>query len=296
MSRDGQSGDSFRSLAAVPSDFFSSLLGLDGVFGLHGWQWLYILEGLRAVVLAILVPFVLTDPPERAKWLAGDARAWLLARLAQERREREAAEHLSVLKAQLDPRVLALSLMYFGAIACTFGLGFWLPQIIKGMGLTNTETGFATAIPYLFGMFGMVTLGRWSDRIGERRFHCALGLIVGAAGLIASTLVSGPIATMIAFSVAAFGFLGSQPVFWAIPSALLTGAAAAGGLALINAVGGPAGFLGPFAVGAIKDATGSYSWGMVAIACCALIAAVIVMAPGETRARTTPDAIIRKSF
>ena len=241
------------------------------------------------------MPFVLTDTPERAKWLAADARAWLIARLAQERREREAVERFSVVKALLDPRVLALSLVYFGAIACTFGLGFWLPQIIKGMGLTNTQTGFATAIPYLFGMLGMVTLGRRSDRVGERRFHCAFGLIVGAAGLIASTLVSGPVATMIAFSVAAFGFLGSQPVFWAIPSSLLTGAAAAGGLALINAVGGLAGFLGPFAVGAIKDATGSYSWGMVAIACCALVAAVIVVALGEKRALTAPAAIIRQS-
>ena len=143
------------------------ILGLDGTFGLHGWQWLYILEGLPAVILALLVPFVLTDTPERATWLAADARAWLIARLAQERREREAVERFSVVKALLDPRVLALSLVYFGAIACTFGLGFWLPQIIKGMGLTNTQTGFATAIPYLFGMFGMVTLGRRSDRVGR---------------------------------------------------------------------------------------------------------------------------------
>jgi ACS family tartrate transporter-like MFS transporter len=271
------------------------ILGLDGVFGLHGWQWLYLLEGLPAVILAILVPFVLTDTPERATWLAPDARAWLIDRLTQERREREAVERFSVVKALLDPRVLALSLVYFGAIACTFGLGFWLPQIIKGMGLTNTQTGFATAIPYLFGMLGMLTLGRRSDRVGERRFHCAFGLIVGAVGLIASTLVNGPIATMIAFSVAAFGFLGSQPVFWAIPSSLLTGAAAAGGLALINAVGGLAGFLGPFAVGAIKDATGSYSLGMDAIACCALVAAVIVVAFGEKRAPAAPAAIIRQS-
>jgi MFS transporter, ACS family, tartrate transporter len=271
------------------------ILGLDGMFGLHGWQWLYILEGLPAVILALLVPFVLTDTPERATWLAADARAWLIARLAQERREREAVERLSVAKALLDPRVLALSLVYFGAIACTFGLGFWLPQIIKGMGLTNTQTGFATAIPYLFGMTGMVTLGRRSDRVGERRFHCAFGLVVGAVGLIGSTLAGGPIATMIAFSVAAFGFLGSQPVFWAIPSSLLTGAAAAGGLALINAVGGLAGFVGPFAVGAIKDATGSYSWGMVAIAGCALVAAVIVVAFGQNRTSAAPAAGIGQS-
>lgn len=259
------------------------ILGLDGLLGLHGWQWLYILEGIPAVILAFLVPRVLIDSPEHADWLDASGRTWLIDRLGRERREREAVEHFSVGRALRDPRVLLLSLVYFGAIACTFGLGFWLPQIIKGMGLTNTQTGFVTAVPYLIGMLGMLTLGRRSDRVGERRFHCALGLVIGATGLIASTLVTDPVATMVAFSVAAFGFLGSQPVFWTIPSSMLTGAAAAGGLALINAVGGLAGFFGPFVVGAIKDATGSYSWGMVAIAGCALVAAVIVVALGEQR-------------
>ncbi len=266
------------------------ILGLDGVLGLHGWQWLYLLEGIPAVLLAFSVPYVLTDTPARAAWLDAEGRAWLTDCLARERREREAVEHFSVAKALLDPRVLLLSVVYFGAIACTFGLGFWLPQIIKGMGLTNLQTGFATAVPYIVGMLGMILIGRRSDRVGERRYHCAFGLVLGAIGLIASTLVTDPAATMVAFSVAAFGFLGSQPVFWAIPSSLLTGAAAAGGLALINAVGGLAGFFGPFAVGAIKDATGSYSWGMVVIACCALVAAVIVVALGERRAVVRPVA------
>jgi MFS transporter, ACS family, tartrate transporter len=266
------------------------VLGLDGMLGLHGWQWLYILEGVPAVILAFLVPYVLTDFPAQATWLDADGRSWLANCLARERREREAVERLSVAKALFDPRVLLLSVVYFGAIACTFGLGFWLPQIIKGMGLTNTQTGFATAVPYVIGMLGMLTIGRRSDRVGERRYHCAFGLVLGAIGLIASTLVTGPAATMVAFSVAAFGFLGSQPVFWAIPSSLLTGAAAAGGLAMINAVGGLAGFFGPFAVGAIKDATGSYSWGMVVIAGCALVAAVIVVALGEHRPVVRPVA------
>ena len=259
------------------------ILGLDGALGLRGWQWLYLLEGVPAILLAAAVPYVLTDTPDRAAWLQPAERTWLTDCLARERREREAVERFSIGQALLDKRVLSLCLVYFGAIACTFGLGFWLPQIIKGMGLTNLQTGFATAVPYLFGMLGMLTLGRRSDRVGERRFHCAFGLVVGAIGLIASTLVSDPVLTLIAFSVAAFGFLGSQPVFWTIPAALLTGAAAAGGLALINAVGGLAGFFGPFVVGAIKDATGSYSWGMIVIAGCALVAAVIVVALGEAR-------------
>jgi ACS family tartrate transporter-like MFS transporter len=265
------------------------ILGLDGAFGLRGWQWLYILEGLPAILLACAVPLVLTDSPARATWLQPAERDWLADRLARERREREAVERLSVMKALTDVRVLSLSLVYFGAIACTFGLGFFLPQIIKGMGLSNTQTGFATAVPYLFGMLGMLTIGRRSDRVGERRFHCAFGLVVGAIGLIGSTLVSDPAPTLVAFSVAAFGFLGSQPVFWTIPAQLLTGAAAAGGLALINAVGGLAGFFGPFVVGAIKDATGSYSWGMIVVAGCALVAAVIVVALGEAPIQTAQE-------
>ncbi len=260
------------------------ILGMDGLLGLHGWQWLYIIEGVPAVILAFLVTRVLTDTPARSTWLDDHDRSWLIDRLAAERRQREAVEHFSVARALTDLRVWALCLVYFGAIACTFGLGFWLPQIIKGMGLSNTQTGFVTALPYIVGMAGMLLLGRRSDRVGERRWHCAFGLVLGAAGLIASTLVGDPVMRMVAFSVAAFGFLGSQPVFWAIPSSLLTGAAAAGGLALINAVGGLAGFFGPFVVGAIKDATGSYDWGMIAIAGCALVAAVIVVALGEQRA------------
>ncbi len=264
------------------------ILGMDGMLGLRGWQWLYIIQGLPAVILAFVVPYWLTDTPAKAPWLDDHGRAWLIDRLTTERRQREAVERFSVTRALVDMRVWALCLVYFGAIACTFGLGFWLPQIIKGMGLSNTQTGFVTALPYIVGMAGMLLIGRRSDRVGERRWHCAFGLVLGAAGLIASTLVGDPVMRMVAFSVAAFGFLGSQPVFWAIPSSLLTGAAAAGGLALINAVGGLAGFFGPFVVGAIKDATGSYSWGMIAIAGCALVAAVIVVALGEQRAAVQP--------
>ena len=266
------------------------LLGLDGMAGLHGWQWLYIIEGVPAVLLAFFVRIALSDTPQQATWLNAEQKAWLATRLTQERQEREAAGKVSVLRALVDYRVLLLCLVYFGAIACTFGLGFWLPTIIKGFGLTNTQTGFATAAPYIVGMAGMLTIGRRSDRVGERRFHCAFGLMLGAIGLVASTMFDDPILKMISFAVAAFGFLGSQPVFWTIPASLLTGPAAAGALALINAVGGLAGFFGPSAVGAIKDATGSYAWGMVTIAGCAVVAAIIVVAlgDGDAKARTLP--------
>jgi ACS family tartrate transporter-like MFS transporter len=266
------------------------ILGMDGVLGLHGWQWLYLLEAAPAILLGLALPWVLTDTPDLANWLAPAQRAWLAERLTLERREQEAqGGRLSVKQALFDPRVLALSLVYFGAISCTFGIGFFLPQMVKGFGVSNGQAGFITAIPYLFGLAGMLSFSRMSDRTGDRRFYCATGLVLGAAGLLGSTMVADPVLKMVAFSVAAFGFLGCQPVFWAIPSALLTGRAAAGGIALINALGGLAGFFGPFVVGAIREATGSYVWGMATIAGCALIAAVIVVALRVGDARPVPS-------
>ena len=273
-------------MAAIPistiigAPVSGAILGMDGLLGLHGWQWLYILEGIPAVLLAALVPFLLTDTPERAAWLGAAERDWLIGRLRLERLEMEAEGKITVVQALLDVRVLGLSLVYFGAISCTFGLGFFLPTIVKGFGVTNTQAGFITAIPYVFGLLGMLTVGRRSDRTGTRRLHCAAGLVIGAAGLVASTAVDDPVLKMVAFSVAAFGFLGCQPVFWSIPSTFLTGAAAAGGIALINALGGLAGFFGPSVVGWIRQETGSYLWGMVTVAGCALVAAVVVMALG----------------
>ncbi len=265
------------------------ILGMDGVLGLRGWQWLYVLEGAPAVLLGLLLPWMLADRPEQAGWLTEAQRGWLCGRLAQERGELEASSgRPGVMQALLDGRVLALSLVYFGAISCTFGVAFWLPQMIKGYGFSDVGTGFATAIPYLFGMAGMLGVSRRSDRTGERHLHCAAGLLLGAAGLLGSTAVGDPVLKIAMFSVAAFGFLGCQPVFWAIPSSMLGGRAAAGGLALINALGGLAGFFGPFVMGAVRQATGSYVWGIATIAGCAVVAAAIVLALRASAGRTAP--------
>jgi len=261
------------------------LLGLDGLAGLHGWQWLFIIEGLPAVVLGVVVVFFLVDEPVAARWLNETERSWLTNQLLSERAATEAVGQMSVGRVLVNPRVLILALVYFGLITCTVGISFWLPQIIKGMGLGNAATGFVTAIPSIAGMIGMLTIGRRSDRTGERRYHCAFGLALGAAGLVASTMVSDPVSRIAAFSVAAYGLQGGQPVFWAIPSALLAGPAAAAGLALINSIGSLAGFSGPFLIGRIRDVTGSFSLGMMTLALFASMSAVIVVFMGAgTRA------------
>src|SRR5438045_3056260 len=149
------------------------LLGLDGVWGLRGWQWLFLLEALPALLLSFVVFFYLTDRPDDAGWLSSEERAWLTARLAQERATRTAARHYTVRQALADPKVIALSLGYFGATATNYGLSFFLPQIVKAFGVSNAQAGLITALPYVAGSIAIVWLPRRSDRTPDRRFHLA---------------------------------------------------------------------------------------------------------------------------
>ncbi len=253
------------------------LLGLDGYYGLHGWQWLFIIEAIPAVLLAGVVLFYLTDRPADATWLPDNQRTWLANRLTAEQRQREQAQHFSVAQALTNPRVLLLALVYFGAVAGNYGIGFFLPQIVKAFGLTNVETGFVTAIPYIVGSISIVYWGRHSDRTGERRLHAAFALFVAAAGIAASTFLPDPTLKMIALSVAAAGVFGALPVFWTLPTAFLSGASAAGGIAIVNAIGNLSGFAGPYLMGYLKDQTGSYTAGLLCLAAFNVIAMLIVL-------------------
>lgn len=270
-------------MAAIPlssvlgSPVSSWLLGFDGMMGLKGWQWLFIIEAIPAVLLAFVVFNYLTDRPSEAKWLQADERAWLANRLELEERQRTAVQHYSVMQALLNPRVLGLSLVYFGAVACNYGIGFFLPQIVKGFGLTNLQTGFVTAIPYVVGTVAIIYWGKRSDRMKERKFHAAFALAVASAGIAVSTLLPDPTLKMLALSVAAFGVFGALPVFWALPTSFLSGAAAAGGIAIINAIGNLSGFVGPYLVGYIKDRTGGFEGGLLCLAAFGAIAMVIVL-------------------
>ncbi len=253
------------------------LLGFDGLAGLKGWQWLFILEAAPAIVLSVVVLFYLTDRPALADWLSDDERNWLASRLEAEEKQRIRAQHFTVRQALLNPRVLALSLVYFGAVACNYGVGFFLPQIVKAFGLDYLWTGIVTAIPYVVGVVGIVLWGRRSDRMQERKGHAAFALAVAAVGIAATTFLPDPTLKMIAFSIAAFGVFGCLPVFWTLPTSFLSGAAAAGGIAIINSIGNLSGFAGPYLMGYLKDRTGDYNAGLLCLGALGLMAMVIVL-------------------
>ncbi|HUZ62460.1 MAG TPA: MFS transporter, partial [Acetobacteraceae bacterium] len=189
------------------------LLQLNGVFGIAGWQWLYIAEAVPALILAVVVWNYLTDRPRDATWLEADERAWLVQRLEAERAQRETAHRISAWQALANPKVLALALVYFGAVAVNYGVGFFLPTIIKGFGLTTGMTTLVTAIPYAIGAAGMIWWGLRSDRKMERKGHAAIALALAAAGVAASTMFGSPALRMAAFCVGAFGTFAVLPVF-----------------------------------------------------------------------------------
>ena len=270
-------------MAAIPlssvlgAPVSGALLGMDGLMGMKGWQWLFIIEAAPAVLLSVVVFFYLTDRPVDAKWLPSEQKTWLANRLTLEEQQRVRAQHFTVMQALLNPRVLALSLVYFGAVACNYGIGFFLPQIVKGFGLTNVQTGFVTAIPYIVGVFAIIYWGGRSDRKQERKGHVAVALGIAAAGIAASTFLPDPTMKMVALSVGAFGVFGCLPVFWTLPTAFLSGAAAAGGIAIINSIGNLSGFVGPYLVGYIKDRTGGFEGGLQVLAAFGLVAMLIVL-------------------
>jgi D-galactonate transporter len=270
--------------SAIGSPVSSAILGMNGLGGLEGWQWLFIIEAAPAIVLACVTYFYLTDRPADARWLEPDERAWLNTRLEAERRQREAVHNLSVWEAIRNPRVLALALVYFGNVAAVYGVGFWLPQIIKAFGLSIAATGWVTAIPYAIGAIFMIWYGCRSDKRNERKAHMAFALLLAAVGIAASTMTSDPTLTIVAFTVGACGVFSALPVFWTLPTAVLSGSAAAAGIAVINSVGNLSGFLGPYAMGWVKDATGSFTGGLLLIAALSIAALGIVLALGHDQA------------
>jgi MFS transporter, ACS family, tartrate transporter len=277
-------------MAAIPlstvigAPISGALLYLQGGLGLAGWQWLFVIEALPAIILAIVVFFYLTDRPADAAWLASDERNWLTELLDRERRQREAVRTYTVTEVLVNPRVIGLSLVYFGAVATNYGLSFFLPQIVKAFGLNTFLTTLVSAAPYVVGVIGMVWWGRRSDRLIERRFHTAIPLFVAAAGIAVSTALDDPTLKMISLCVAGFGIFACLPVFWTLPTAFLSGAAAAAGIAVINSIGNLAGFAGPFAMGWIKDHTGSYAGGLLLLAALGIIAMVTVLMLGHHEA------------
>ncbi|HWH49623.1 MAG TPA: MFS transporter [Burkholderiales bacterium] len=273
---------------ALASVLSGAILEMDGIGGLHGWQWVFILEAIPAVLLALVVLRLLTDRPGIATWLTPDQRGWIESELQAERILVENSGRLSLLRALTDKRVLVLSMIYFTSVIGSYGITFFLPQIVKGLGHSNFVTGLLTAIPYAVGVVGLVLWGHSSDRRNERRWHLIVASTVAAIGLAGVGWFTGSYWALVAMSVATIGIYGSRPSFWPMPSMFLSGAAAAAGIALINSIGNLGGYVGPFIVGWIKESTKSFEMGLYFLAACALASALITYF--ATRATLGPTA------
>ena len=245
--------------------------------GLKGWQWLFILEAIPAVLLGIAAYYFLDDEPEDARWLTADERAALAQTISDEDQAKSASGHMTLRQALTDARVLSLSLVYFGIVCGLYALTFWTPQIVKAFGFTNTQTGLITAVPFLAGALVMSAWGRHSDKTGERVWHVALPSFLGAAGLIAGSLASEPAFALLALTVAALGIFAALPTFWTLPTALLSGTAAAAGIALINSIGNIGGFAGPYVVGWLKGAGLETGTAVAVIASVMILSGLVVV-------------------
>lgn len=247
------------------------------LFGLTGWQTMFVLEGLPAIILGFVVLAWLPDRPAQATWLTPAEREALEALVA-----RQAPSPTRLRDALASGRVWVLALTYFGLVIGLYGLGFWAPQIIRSLGtLSNAEIGMLSAIPYLVAGVAMVFWGRHSDATRERVWHVCLPAWLGAAGFLASGLVTNPVAALLALTAGAIGIYAALPVFWTFPTALLGGTAAAGGIALVNSLGNLGGYLGPFAVGWLRDTTGSYAAGLYVLAASMALAGACVLVVGR---------------
>ena len=261
---------------AIGAPISTALLSLDGLFGLRGWQVMYIAEAVPTVVLGVITYFVLTDRPEQAKFLNDEQRKWLVDTIAGERRATEAIRRYTLWEALYNPKVLLMALNYFGIVTASLGMLIFIPQIIKSLGnYSNMTVGWLTMIPYTCGAIAMVTWGRISDRMNERRWNLFIGCVFSFVGLVIAGATMGTWWALVGMSIAAMGFYGSKGPFFAMPPMFLSGSALAAGIAWINSIGNLGGFFGPWYVGTMKDLTGSYAGGLYGLALLGLIAAVV---------------------
>ena len=260
----------------VGSPISGALLSLHGL-GLAGWQWLFLLEGIPAVVLGFVVLRSLPERPEDARWLSAAEKAALAARLEDEAQTMK-AEARTTGEALTSGRIWLLAIVYFTIPVTLYGIGFWLPQMIKAAsGASNFTVGVLSAIPYAAGAVAMVIAGRHSDRTGERRWHIAIAAVVSAVGLALSTQSIGVTSSIASLSVAMLGLASMMGPFWALATSTVRGVGAAASIALINSVGNTGGFVGPYLLGAINDATHSFAIGLLAIAAMLVAGASLVL-------------------
>jgi ACS family tartrate transporter-like MFS transporter len=256
----------------------SALLQMHGALGLHGWQWLFLVEGVPAILLAPAVLAYLTERPGDANWLTSEERAWLAQEMAREQAHR-ADTHATLGDAVRSGRLWALAAVYLCIVIAFYGITFWLPQIMQSISdLGSAVIVLLSAIPYIAATIGLVVIGRRSDRRHERRWHVAIPCLIGATGFTLTVMAPAhPAVTLATLSIAAFGIWGTMGPLWAMPTAMLRGTAAAGGIALVNSIGNIGGFAGPYLMGWIREATGGFSGGLLTLAAFLIAGALIVL-------------------
>jgi ACS family tartrate transporter-like MFS transporter len=262
----------------IGSPVSGALMEFHGLLGLRGWQWLFLLEGVPAVILGFITFRFLTDRPAGANWLTAEERDWLSSAMEQEQSGIQDPHGHSAWHALADWKVLALSLAYFGTSAGLYTIGFWAPLIVKGLGFSVFRTGLLVAIPNFIAIVGMVLWARNSDRTGERYWHAALACLVAAAGMaIAARAGSSAFLAIGGLSLTAFGVSAAKPPLWSLPTNFFAGTGAAASIGLINSLGTLGGFVGPYMIGSTNGATGSFTRGLYLVGGTLIVSAVTIV-------------------
>lgn len=262
---------------ALGSPISAALLNMHGVMDLKGWQWMFLLEALPAVIMGVVTFFFMTDRPSKAGWMPADEKAWLVETMDAEVAARSGAASHSPWKALVDPRVLALSLIYFGTSAGLYTLGIWAPQIIKQLGVSTMTVGFLNMVPPTVSVVAMYLWSRHSDRTGERSWHVVIACLAASAGLIMAGSSTSLISVILTLTLLNMGISSAKPPLWSMPTLFLSGPAAAAGIAAINSIGNLGGFVGPSMIGFIKQQTGSFAGGLYLVAALLALSAVITL-------------------
>lgn len=253
-----------------------ALLGLHTKGGLSGWQWMFLIEGLPAIVMGVVVLFYLTDRPESAHWLADEHRNWLIEALAREHQGTSSGTPANIFSVFTNVNVWLLSLVYFGLNTCSYGVSLWLPQMIRDAShASNFKIGLLSAIPYIAATIAMVLVGLHSDRTGERRLHTSLPALLAAIALAAAAYSTSVVPMVAIMSIAVMSQFSMLGPFWAMPTSLLRGTAAAAGIALINSIGNMGGYFGSRVMGKLKTSSGGYTGGLLVIAATLALAGIL---------------------
>jgi ACS family tartrate transporter-like MFS transporter len=283
-------------MAAQP---IANIIGspLSGLFlgvnwlGMSGWRWMFIVEGLPAIIFGVITIYYLTDWPHQARWLPDDERIWLTSELQRENQAKDTLRSYGILEAFRQWEVVVLTVGYFFMVSAVYGFTFWLPTIIKRQsGFSNLHVSLISAVPFCVGLVGMLLIGWSSDKTQERRWHTALPMIVASVGLLLGVVSQNHVAIAVGmFCVAAVGMYGYIAPFWSLPTSFLTGTAAAATIGLINSTGNLGGFAGPYVVGYISKATGSLFGGVLYLSLSATVAAFLILSVRVRKQRPVSD-------